>query len=323
MKKRRRINILALILSIAAVLVMPSCQSAVNDFKQVVKDVFTSSESQESREGSDSKAAPSPAPGSNYDLSSIPDYDGIPYVEINNNVPFFDSSEYTTKAFESYSELDALGRCGAAYANVCKETMPTEKRGDISKVKPTGWQSVRYDFVDGKSLYNRCHLIGYQLTAENANEKNLITGTRYLNVDGMLPFENMIADYVKETKNHVLYRVTPLFEGDELVARGVEMEAYSVEDNGDGVSFNVYAYNVQPGVVIDYATGKSRLADESQASADEEQKTYVINTNNKKIHLPECKSAGSIKEENKKIYTGTLSSLISQGYTPCGSCLSQ
>ena len=270
MKKRRRINILALILSIAAVLVMPSCQSAVNDFKQVVKDVFTSSESQESREGSDSKAAPSPAPGSSYDLSSIPDYDGIPYVEINNNVPFFDSSEYTTKAFESYSELDALGRCGAAYANVCKETMPTEKRGDISKVKPTGWQSVRYDFVDGKSLYNRCHLIGYQLTAENANEKN-----------------------------------------------------YSVEDNGDGVSFNVYAYNVQPGVVIDYATGKSRLADESQASADEEQKTYVINTNNKKIHLPECKSAGSIKEENKKIYTGTLSSLISQGYTPCGSCLSQ
>ena len=196
-----------------------------------------------------------------FDLDSIPEFDGsTPYVVINENIPEFAESYYTTESFESYSELDDLGRCGVAFANISKETMPTEDRGDIGSVKPSGWQSVRYDNVDGKYLYNRCHLIGFQLSGENANEKNLITGTRYMNVEGMLPFENEVADYVEETDNHVLYRVTPIFEENNLVASGVQMEAESVEDRGDGVMFNVYVYNCQPGITIDYATGESSLA---------------------------------------------------------------
>ncbi|MGN0162683.1 MAG: stalk domain-containing protein [Candidatus Ornithomonoglobus sp.] len=189
--------------------------------------------------------------------NEIPPYSGEPYIVINGNKAYFDPSELITEPFENYSELDELGRCGAAYANICKDLMPTEERGSIGSVKPTGWHTVKYDFVEGKYLYNRCHLIGFQLAGENANKKNLITGTRYLNVSGMLPFENLVADYVKETDNHVLYRVTPIFEGDNLIADGVLMEAESVEDNGEGVSFNVFCYNVQPGVVIDYVTGES------------------------------------------------------------------
>ena len=191
-----------------------------------------------------------------FDLTSIPNFNGTdPYYVVNDNQPYFTDDEYTTDVFENYSELDSLGRCGVAYANVCQKLMPTEKRGNIGMVKPTGWHTVKYDCVDGKYLYNRCHLIGFQLAGENANEKNLVTGTRYLNVDGMLPFENMVADYVKETNHHVLYRVTPIFEGDNLLASGVLMEAASVED--DEIRFNVYVYNVQPGVNIDYATGDS------------------------------------------------------------------
>lgn len=187
----------------------------------------------------------------------IPEFSGAPYVELKGNEPGFTKEEMTLEVFEIYSELDNLGRCGVAYANICPELMPTEARESIGNVKPTGWVSAKYDCVDGKYLYNRCHLIGFQLAGENANKKNLITGTRYLNVTGMLPFENEVADYVRRTDNHVLYRVTPVFEGTELVARGVQMEAYSVEDAGYGVCFNIYAYNVQPGVVIDYATGES------------------------------------------------------------------
>lgn len=191
------------------------------------------------------------------ELGDVPEYTGVSWVELNGNEPEFTAEEITTNTFENYSELDELGRCGVAYANICQELMPTEPRESISSVKPSGWQTYKYDFVDGKYLYNRCHLIGFQLAGENANKLNLITGTRYLNIEGMLPFENMVADYVKETDNHVLYRVTPIYEGDELVARGVQMEGYSVEDNGEGISFNVYAYNVQPGVTINYATGES------------------------------------------------------------------
>ena len=195
-----------------------------------------------------------------FNLNEIPEFDGkTPYVTINNNEPEFPEDDFNTESFEKYSELDSLGRCGVAYANVSKDTMPTEARGDISKVKPTGWHAVRYDCVDGKYLYNRCHLIGYQLTAENANKQNLITGTRYLNVEGMLPFENQVAEYVKQTNGHVLYRVTPIFEGDNLVANGVQMEAESVEERGEKVKFNVYAYNVQPNIKIDYLTGNSEL----------------------------------------------------------------
>ena len=202
---------------------------------------------------------------SNIDVSNIydiPEYSGEDYIILNNNVPNFSDSDLTTTSFEEYSPLDSLGRCGVAYANVGTDIMPTEKRESISSVKPSGWQSVKYDIVEGKYLYNRSHLIGYQLTAENANARNLITGTRYFNATLMLPYENMVADYIKETNNHVLYRVTPLFEGNNLVATGVQMEAKSVEDNGEGIEFNVFVYNVQPGITIDYATGNNSLSDE-------------------------------------------------------------
>ena len=195
-------------------------------------------------------------------LADIPEYSGEPFVMLNDNQPNFGLEDMTTEPFEYYSELDSLGRCGVAYANVCIEIMPTEERGSIGQVRPSGWQTVKYDCVEGKYLYNRCHLIGYQLAGENANKQNLITGTRYMNVTGMLPFENMVDDYVEETENHVLYRVTPIFEGKNLVASGVQMEAFSVEDEGEGICFNVFVYNVQPGVVIDYATGESWAAEQ-------------------------------------------------------------
>ncbi|MBS5280184.1 MAG: DNA/RNA non-specific endonuclease [Butyricicoccus pullicaecorum] len=252
-------------------------------------------------------------------LSDVPEFSGEPYVVINDNEPSFPAEDFTSEGFEEYSPLDDLGRCGVAYANVGLETMPTEERGSISNVKPTGWKSVQYDFVDGKSLYNRCHLIGFQLTGENANRQNLITGTRYMNVDGMLPFENLVADYVKETENHVLYRVTPIFEGDNLVASGVQMEAQSVEDKGEGVCFNVYVYNNQPGVTIDYETGDSWASDEAPADTSQES-TYILNTSSRKFHKPDCGSVETISPANKKSYTGTREELINQGYEACGKC---
>ena len=251
------------------------------------------------------------------DLSSLPEYSGQAYVELNNNVPFFTEEDLTSASFEEYSPLDELGRCGTAYACISTDLMPTEPRGSIGQVKPSGWKIAKYNFVDGKYLYNRCHLIGFQLTGENANEQNLITGTRYLNVTGMLPFENLTADYIKETGNHVLYRVTPVFTGDELVARGVVMEAMSVEDKGDGVLFNVYCYNVQPGVTIDYATGDSAL----DGTTDEgEQVSYILNTNTKKFHLPSCPSVSEMKPEYRQEYDGSRTILEAQGYSPCGRC---
>lgn len=257
--------------------------------------------------------------GASYDLSAIPAYEDAPYVVLQDNIPGFDESDWTTQAFETYSPLDELGRCGVAYANICKELMPTEERGEIGQVKPSGWHTVTYDVVDGRYLYNRCHLIGYQLAGENANEENLITGTRYLNVTGMLPFENQVADYVEDTGNHVLYRVTPIFQGDNLVASGVQMEGYSVEDGGEGVSFNVYVYNVQPGVIIDYGTGESRL-EGSDAPSQEVAAQYVLNTSSKKFHLPGCSSVETIKEGNRQDYQGSREALVEQGYTPCGVC---
>ena len=193
------------------------------------------------------------------DLSLIPAYTDKAYVKLNNNIPDFDDSMMTTESFEKYSEFDSLGRCGVAFANIGKDLMPTKERESIGMVKPSGWRISKYDFIDGKYLFNRCHLIGYQLTGENANEKNLITGTRYLNVDGMLPFENKVAEYIKSTNNHVLYRVTPHFEGNNPIASGVQIEAKSLEDQGKGIQFNVYCYNVQPHVMIDYATGENSL----------------------------------------------------------------
>ena len=255
-----------------------------------------------------------------FTVADIPDCEGQAYVAVNNNEPFFDTASIPTDSVEFYSELDELGRCGVTYANVGQDIMPTEKRGNIGSVKPTGWQSAQYDHVDGKHLYNRCHLIGYQLSAENANKQNLITGTRYLNVDGMLPFENIVADYVKETNNHVAYRVTPIFSGDELVARGVLMEGWSVEDGGDGVAFCVFAPNVQPGVEIDYATGNSWLAGEGAAPSAGDSATYVLNTGTKKFHREDCKSVADTRPENKQTFTGSRQELIDQGYEPCKRC---
>lgn len=249
----------------------------------------------------------------------IPPYSGAAYVSVHGNTPYFAQEEYTTDAFENYSELDGLGRCGVAYANICKELMPTERRESISSVRPSGWQSVRYNgLVDGGSLYNRCHLIGFQLAGENANPKNLITGTRYLNINGMLDFENLVADYVKETDGHVLYRVTPVFTGENLVADGVLMEGWSVEDSGEGVCFCVFAYNVQPGVEINYATGESALTPEGEELV---RRDYVLNTAGKTFHLPDCPTAESMRASNRQEFTGTRAELVEQGYTPCGRCL--
>ncbi|MBP5618696.1 MAG: DNA/RNA non-specific endonuclease [Clostridia bacterium] len=259
------------------------------------------------------------APAVSVSLDAIPAFSGEPYVALNGNQPNFTEADYTTASYESYADLDALGRCGVTVACVGRDIMPTEARGAIGQVKPTGWHTVKYDWVDGKYLYNRCHLIGFQLTGENANVCNLITGTRYLNVDGMLPFENLVADYVKETGNHVLYRVIPLFEGNDLVARGVTMEGYSVEDEGEGVCFYVYCYNNQPGVTIDYATGDS-AADGTIGASSGEKATYVLNTGTKKFHLPTCSSVKDIKPEKKQEVTAAREDLIRQGYSPCGSC---
>lgn len=280
---------------------------------------------------------------SSFSYKNVPKYKNKPYVAINNNEPFFKKNELKGKSFEKYSKLDYLGRCGVAEASIGTDLMPSEKRGSISQVKPTGWHSVRYNFVDGKSLYNRCHLIGYQLSGENANERNLITGTRYLNVDGMLPFENMVADYVKETKNHVMYRVTPVFVGNELVARGVLMEGYSVEDDGDGICFNVFCYNAQPNVKINYATGESSGSGKiktaqngssknttskgrttknqtSNENQDDSKYDYILNMNTHKFHLPGCRGVKQMSEANKGKYKGSREEVIEQGYEPCKIC---
>ena len=273
-------------------------------------------------------------------LDEVPDYYGSPYVEINGNIPFFEESELTTKSFEHYSTLDALGRCGVAFACIGVDIMPTEEREDIGSVKPSGWEfngtsnNRKYDFIDDSYLYNRCHLIGFQLAGENANEKNLITGTRYMNVEGMLPFENEVAEYVEDTENHVMYRVTPIFDGFDYVSRGVLMEAYSVEDNGRGVCFCVYVYNVQPGVTINYFSGRNAKSgevipdeeeipkNENTPSDDSEELTesFILNTSSKKFHIPGRSCANSVSEKNKQEYTGTREALIKDGYSPCGTC---
>ena len=260
-----------------------------------------------------------------------------PYKILNDNKAYFTADEITANAYEFYSDLDSLGRCGVVHACIGKELMPKEgeERGSISSVYPSGWVQAEYstDVVDGGYLYNRAHLIGWQLTAENANKRNLITGTRYFNVEGMLPFENMVADYIKETGNHVMYRVTPDFQGTELVARGVTIEARSVEDNGEGIEFCVYVYNFQPGVLINYKTGESKLDDGTaipdnstetenggETDGTESTATYVINTSTGKFHTPDCHYATSMKEENRQEFTGEREELIEQNYSPCSTC---
>ncbi|MBQ7897050.1 MAG: DNA/RNA non-specific endonuclease [Clostridia bacterium] len=250
------------------------------------------------------------------DTTVFGEYSSSPFTVINDNMPDFDTEELEASAREEYSPLDSLGRCGVASATLGPETMPKvyEERGDISGVYPSGWEQAKYD---GEWLYNRCHLIGWQLSAENDNERNLITGTRYFNVEGMLPFENMVADYIRETGNHVEYRVTPVYEGKNLVCNGVQIEAYSIEDNGEGIQFNVYCHNVQPGVVIDYKSGESHSEKNDTESAQGE---YILNVSSKKFHTASCSSASSISAKNKDTFKGSRKSLIDKGYSPAGCC---
>lgn len=294
-----------------------------------------------------------------FDINEIPDYNQKAWVEVNNDIPYFTSEDkLRTDAFETYSDLDPLGRCGVAYANICPELLPTEERGKIGSIKPSGWHTVKYsDLIADNYLYNRCHLIAHQLASENANEKNLITGTRYMNTEGMLMFEEMVGDYVRATSNHVLYRVTPVFGADNLVATGVLMEAWSVEDNGAGICFNVFCYNVQPGIIIDYATGDSKRATEDKDNGDivaidlvedafddadsvnriideetiteittenttesVEEITYVLNKNTHKFHYSWCSSVSDMKAKNRLDYEGTRDAVIGMGYEPCKRC---
>ena len=249
-------KLFALLLSFLMLLTFTACEK--EDVDLALDIAIAVLEELEEYENAQSDALPEYLGEGAESIEEIPAFSGNAYVAVNGNVPFFMPEEITDESYEFYSELDELGRCGVTMACIGVDIMPTEERGEIGSVKPTGWQSVKYDCVEGKYLYNRCHLIGFQLAGENANKRNLITGTRYLNIEGMLPFENLVADYVQETKNHVLYRVTPLFDGNDLVAHGVLMEGWSVEDEGEGVCFCVYAYNAQPGIVIDYQTGDSR-----------------------------------------------------------------
>lgn len=282
------------------------------------------------------------SPENVFSINEILPFDGTPYCTINDNIPYFTSDEIINQSYEYYPDLDSLGRCGACIACISIDMMPTTEREGIGMVKPSGWQLSKYDFVDGKYLYNRCHLIGYQLTGENANLSNLITGTRYLNIQGMLPYENKTADYIRSTGNHVMYRVTPVFEGNNLVATGVLMEGYSVEDKGQGICFNVFCYNAQPGVVVDYATGANHLDENYEANIhnpivddideplisdsvmpdnrNEQSQTYILNKNTKKVHYPWCSSVDDMAEHNKQEFTGDINEIISQGYSPCKRC---
>lgn len=283
------------------------------------------------------------------DVLALPAYSKSASIKLNNNTPYYTEDEIAVAAsssYEAYSPLDSLGRCGITQASLSLDTMPTEERGEIGSVKPSGWHTVKYDGIDGNYLYNRCHLIGYQLSGENSNTRNLITGTRYMNVEGMLPYENKTADYIKSTGNHVLYRVIPIFEGDNLLASGVTMEAYSIEDAGKGLSFCVYCYNVQPGITINYVNGdstgpaftgsttgnttdsktesKTESTEQSstfkQNNGNEISSTYILNTNTRKFHRPDCSSVKKMKDKNKAEFTGTREEAIAAGYDPCGNC---
>lgn len=344
--KRSLILILALLIAISAL--FTSCNGPGGSSANQMDDVFfdddipvldTKGDKKTDKNNGNSTSGSNSGGNTNATIANVGEYSGKPYVVLNANKPEFDDNELITDSYEVYSNLDHLGRCGFTMACIGRDIMPTEERGDISSVKPTGWINNRYDtdVVDGGYIYNRCHLIGFQLTGENANKQNLITGTRYMNLEGMLPFENMVADYVKETGNHVIYRVTPIFKGNNLLASGVQIEAYSVEDSGEGICFNIYAYNVQPGITIDYATGDnwvdgeqpggnenggggSNTGTEAPDNTQDADYDYVLNTKSKKIHLPECSSVPTISEGNRANYSGSLDNLVDQGYTGCGNC---
>jgi DNA-entry nuclease len=334
MKKK---YVIAALLSAVAVIFSMTCCSKVS----LSADSSSGSDSYSVSSSSSADAAASHA----FTYSMVPPYDGVPSVKINDDKPFFDKSALTLEPFENYSKRDELGRCGAAYANVCRELMPTETRGVIGSIHPTGWHTVKYAGIEGNYLYNRCHLIAYRLTGENDNEDNLITGTRYMNVDGMQPYETQVSEYVESTGHHVHYRATPVFFDDDLLARGVLIEAQSVED--DKIHFCRFCYNVQPGIIIDYSDGSSNgpefVGSDAEAPAEskgtseaapsrelpvvspskesrENVRTYILNTNTNKFHYPECESVPKIKDKNKKEVEATREEIIAQGYEPCQNC---
>lgn len=318
MKKFRK---LLQAVSLTAVLALTGCMSISPQMPAEMQTVAKAKHA---------KPVSTPSSQPDISLSEIPAYNGEPYTVIHNNTPYFTAADLTTKSYESYSRLDSLGRCGPAVASIGKDLMPDKKRESIGMIRPTGWHTVKYDGIEGRYLYNRCHLIGYQLTGENANKKNLITGTRYMNTDGMEPFENMTADYIKETGNHVLYRITPLFKGDDLVAEGVLMEAQSVEDKGKGIEFCVFCYNVQPGITIDYSDGNSARNSSSTAapaktqspvttSAPSSTQAYIGNRNSKIFHYSWCSSVDKMKDANKVEFS-TRQDAVNAGYKPCKRC---
>lgn len=334
MKKK---YVIAALLSAVAVIFSMTCCSKVS----LSADSSSGSDSYSVSSSSSADAAASHA----FTYSMVPPYDGVPSVKINDDKPFFDKSALTLEPFENYSKRDGLGRCGAAYANVCRELMPTETRGVIGSIHPTGWHTVKYAGIEGNYLYNRCHLIAYRLTGENDNEDNLITGTRYMNVDGMQPYETQVSEYVESTGHHVHYRATPVFFDDDLLARGVLIEAQSVED--DKIHFCRFCYNVQPGIIIDYSDGSSEgpefvgsetgtpeeskgasevvpapVTPQSRTITEPESKaqTYILNTNTRKFHYPYCDSVKQMKDKNKKEVFLTREEIIAQGYVPCKNC---
>ena len=263
-------------------------------------------------------------------LSAIPLYDGTDYVVLQNNQPDFYVWQISATPYVLFSRLDALGRTGAAMACLGPETLPTQARGSMGNTYPSGWQTTQYDDLgEDRYLYNRSHVIAFMLCGDNATPENLFTGTRYLNTGSMVIFESQVADYISRTKNHVIYRCTPIYAGEDLVATGVQMEAYSVEDRG-ALCFNVFAFNIQPGIVIDYATGESVKegtetsatgVDRSGPQATEAPKvTYVLNTNTKKFHYPSCSSVKDIKDNHRKNFYGTREEAVAAGYAPCGRC---
>ena len=323
---RRMTSIVAVLMSL--ILVLSGCGNVDTieqpEFSQQIKQEETTGNSipvNEPSEETNQKVS-----ATTFNLNDIPEYNGSPYVAVNDNNPSFTESDYTTKSFEKYAPLDSLGRCGAAYANIGRDIMPTEERGSIGMIKPSGWHSIRYENVDGKYLYNRCHLIGYQLSAENANASNLITGTRYLNIQGMLPFENMVADYIKETGNHVAYRITPIYDGNNLLASGVQMEAYSVEDDGDGICFNVYCYNVQPEITINYATGLSSGPSSKPSSSTSSTVKPNPEPNTGSSNMVWIPNSGSKYHSHagcsnmKNPSQVTKSEAENRGYEPCKKC---
>lgn len=313
--RNRMPALIILLASVLSALTFSGCSSGISSSLPCDTSEYTYTQSENESVLSENI----PALSVGFDLSSVPEFSGDPFVIIGDGVPDFKTDELAHESYEYYGELDSLGRCTAAAACVGSDLMPNEKRESISRVKPSGWHSVKYDCVDGGNLYNRCHLIGFQLTGENANERNLITGTRFMNTEGMLPFENMTADFIKETDMHVMYRVTPVFDGNDLVARGVRMEAISVEDSGAGICFDVFVYNCQPGIEINYSDGESREIASDSDTADEEI-SYIINLSSRRFHIPSCASAADIAQSNRMEYSGGRQELIDQGYVPCGRC---